>query len=276
MPKRSFLLTIAISLLALKAAAQETLPEITVKNISGQIIVSWVNGYKMPVANISIQRSYDSLKNYSTIGSVLNPQNIENGYADVKPPYNKMYYRVFVSFEGGTYVFSKIARPVKEVIPEVAATDTAKAGAAGSGGIVTAEPLNPFLVKDNWIAKPATDVSKAKSGGIISKTKLPPLETNIEVITYPSRRIYTGKDNNVIIALPGAETKKYTVKFFDENETPLFEINKITDSYLIIEKVNFIRAGWYHFDIYESGKVVEKNKFYVPKDGKNQQPPNGK
>ncbi len=278
MSRPSLAFTLALLLFAVSATAQETLPGITVKNISGQIIVSWVNDYKIPVANISIQRSYDSLKNYSTIGSVLNPQNTENGYADVKPPYNKMYYRVFVSFEGGTYAFSKIVRPVKEVIPEpevVVKSDTGKAGAAGAGGVITEEPSNPFLVKDNWIAKPAGDPAKIQNGGIVSKTQLPKLETNPELITYPSRRIYTGKDNNVVIALPNAETKKYSIKFFDENEIFLFELNKITESYLIIEKVNFIKSGWYHFDIYENGKLVEKNKFFVPKDGKNQLPPPG-
>lgn len=273
MPRRSILLTIIISVLALTAAAQETLPGITVKNIGGQIIVSWVNNYKTPVANISIQRSFDSLKNYSTIGSVLNPMNIENGYADVKPPYNKMYYRVFVSFEGGTYAFSNVERPVKEIIPETVITaDTAKAGAAGVGGIVTQEPFNPFLVKDNWIAKPNAK-PEIKNGNIITKPSLPPLETNKEVITYPSRRIFTNKDNAVTITLANAETKKYTVKFFDENEVFLFELNKITESYLIIEKVNFKHAGWFYFEVYDAGKLIERNRFFVPKDGKNPQVP---
>lgn len=266
MPRHSLLLTVSISLLALKAAAQETLPGITVKNIGGQIIVSWVNNYKTPVANISIQRSYDSLKNYSTIGSVLNPLNIENGYADVKPPYNKMYYRVFVSFEGGTYEFSKVARPVKEVMPEVATViDTATNKTSTT---VATKPVNPFLVKDNWIAKP-NGKPEIKSGGIITKPALPPLETNTEIITYPSRRIFTNKDNAVTIALANAEAKKYTVKFFDEKEVLLFELNKITESYLIIEKVNFKHAGWFYFEVYDGAKMIERNRFYVPKDGKN-------
>jgi hypothetical protein len=255
---------------AVPVTAQETLPGITVKNLNGQIIVSWVNDYKIPVSGISIQRSFDSLKNYTTIGSVLNPANTENGYADVKPPYNKMYYRVFVSFEGGTYAFSKIARPVKEKLPEVTA-DTATAG----GDVPANVPDNPFLVKDNWIAKP-TNEPKIKSGGIITRPQLPPLDTKSEIITYPSRRIFTTRDNSIAIALQEAETKKYTVKFFDENDAPLFELNKITESYLIIEKVYFKHAGWFYFEVYDSGKLVEKNKFYVPKDGKNQQAPGGK
>lgn len=251
MRRVSFYVVILLFFFAPLAKAQRTLPDITVKNLSGQIIVSWLNDYKMPIANINIQRSFDSLKNYVTIGSVLNPQNTENGYADATPPYNKMYYRVFVSFEGGTYLFSDIVRPVKEII-EVVVKDT----------------LRPFLVKDNWTAQPIND-SKQKKITILPKTQIPTLETNTEIITYPSRRIFTTKDNNVTVALPDAEIKKYTIKFFDENEAPLFDIHKVTEPYLIIEKVNFIHAGLFYFEIYENGKLIEKNKLIITKDGKN-------
>ena len=58
------------------AQGQKTLPAISVTNINGKIIVSWKNAYTIPLSTLSIQRSYDSLKNYTTIGSVLNPQNL--------------------------------------------------------------------------------------------------------------------------------------------------------------------------------------------------------
>ena len=88
-------------------------------------------------------------------------------------------------------------------------------------------------------------------------------------ITYPSNRIYTGKHNNVVIYLPGAVQKKYNVKFYDEEDKFLFELNRIAEDFLIIEKVNFIHAGWFHFEIFDNGKLIEKNRFYIPKDGKN-------
>ena len=254
MQRVSLLLIILFCSIAVSLTAQDTLPAITVKNYSGQIVVSWVNNYKAPLTTINIQRSYDSLKNYTTIGSVLSPQNAENGYADVKPPYTKMYYRVFVSFEGGTYLFSKIARPVKEPSP-YSDEDT----------------LHPFLVKDNWAKQPANQPGNPNFK-IQPKTNLPPINSNEEIITYPSRRIFSNKDYNVVIYLPGAETKKYIVKFFDENNQPLFELNKLHEEYLIIEKVNFIHAGWFNFEVYESGKLVERNKFFISKDGKNPSP----
>jgi hypothetical protein len=259
-----FLILVLITCCAVSVTAQDTLPAISVKNLNGQIIVSWVNNYKAPIANINIQRSYDSLRNYTTIGSVLNPQNVENGYADSKPPYNKMYYRVFISFDGGSYFFSNVTRPVKQQQqPEIVNAD---------GTVAAPDTSYPFLIRNNGAVKTITD-PKENNIKIQPKTPLPPINANGEIITYPSRRIYSAKDNNVVIYLPEAETKKYTVKFFEEDDTPLFELTKLKDTYLIIEKVNFVHVGWFHFEVYESGKLIEKNKFYIAKDGKNQQPP---
>ncbi|MBK7883760.1 MAG: hypothetical protein IPJ81_08135 [Chitinophagaceae bacterium] len=89
MQKALLLFTGTLLLSVSKLIAQDTLPKISVKNLGGQIIISWKNNYKRPVTTINIQRSYDSTKNFYTIGSVLNPQNIENGFADAKPPYKK-------------------------------------------------------------------------------------------------------------------------------------------------------------------------------------------
>jgi hypothetical protein len=263
MQRISFLFILIFNLFAVTLTAQKTLPDITVKNLNGQIIVSWVNNYKVPVTNINIQRSYDSLKNYTTIGSVLNPQNIENGYADSKPPYNKMYYRVFISFDGGSYIFSKVARPVKEVIEvvEVIKDTTAKSSIASTAAEQPAPDTSvPCLIRgrDKSAVQTINDPKNKDPKNIQPKTTLPAI-TNPDIITYPSRRIYTAKDNNIVIYLPEAETKKYLVKFFEENETPLFELTKLHDNYLIIEKVNFVHAGWFHF---------ERNKFFIAKDGK--------
>lgn len=96
---RSIFYLLVFVLTAAKVSAQEILPSITVKNFSGKIIISWRNQYPLEIKTLNIQRSFDSLKNFSTIGSVLTPQNAENGFVDQAPPYNKMYYRLFISFE---------------------------------------------------------------------------------------------------------------------------------------------------------------------------------
>ena len=116
MHKILFLLFFITRIAAMPASAQDTIPGVKVKNLRGKIIVSWLNDMTRTPVTVNVQRSYDSLKNYVTIGSVLNPENRENGFADGKPPYNNMYYRIFMAFDGGTYLFSKAAKPGNELL----------------------------------------------------------------------------------------------------------------------------------------------------------------
>ena len=50
----------------------------------------------------------------------------------------------------------------------------------------------------------------------------------------------------------------------------LFELTKVNEEYLILEKVNFVHSGWFHFEVFENGKLIERNKFLVSKDIKKQ------
>jgi len=85
--------------------------------------------------------------------------------------------------------------------------------------------------------------------------------------TYkPSRYVFTEKDGNIRIALPDAALHKYSLKFFEENNAPVFEVKQIKDSSLILDKTNFLHSGWFKFELYEEGVLKEKNKFFVPKD----------
>jgi hypothetical protein len=137
----------------------------------------------------------------------------------MKPPSAKMFYRVFISFEGGTYIFTKSYRPVIDtlnVLPDIK--------------------------------------------GLQQNTVIPWF--------VPSERVYTGKDNNVIISLPQAREKKYTLKFYEENGAPVFEIDKIPEPYLTLEKVNFLHSGIFNFELFEDGTLIEKYKIYIPKEAK--------
>ncbi len=226
MMRSVFILFLFIAFSAAKSMAQDTLPKISVKNMSGKVLISWKNTYGAKISNINIQRSSDSLKRFFTIGTVLNPLNRENGYVDTKPPQDRIFYRVFVAFEGGDYVFSKSYRPV---------TDTSSLGAV-------LEDLSIEERKDAKVINP----------GFV-----------------PSKFVYTGKDNNVILNLPGAAGRKFSIKFYDENEKPVFEISSIKEPYLILEKVNFLHAGWFNYQLFDNDILLEKFKFYIPKDGKN-------
>lgn len=273
MKKRCLLILFFFSIFLHSVSAQQVLPAITVKNINGKIIVSWLNEYKKTIQNIFIQRSYDSLKNYTTIGTVLNPQNTENGYPDVNPPYNKMYYRISITFEGGTYIVGPATRPIKEVF-EPEPMD------------ITAIPIEELPLKTTIPEKKDVDVKditlnkknelipesiNKKKNDSLNDSKLTTLKTivtpsRIVETAFPSYRIFTSKQNIVVIHITETNSHKYQIKFFDENEKLIFEIKKITEEYLYLEKSNFIHSGWFRFEIFEDGVLIEKNKVLIGKD----------
>lgn len=82
----------------------------------------------------------------------------------------------------------------------------------------------------------------------------------------PSIYVFTDKDGNITINLPQANQHHYSLKIFEETGEFLFEIKTIKDSPLILDKSNFLKAGWYKFELYEDGKLKEKNKFQLLKD----------
>ena len=233
-----------------RSFSQDTLPRITVKNISNKVIVSWTNTYGANISTINIQRSSDSIKNFITIGSVLEPMNRENGFVDSKSPNPKMFYRVFVAFEGGRYFFTASYHPVKD--SSVAISDKI-------------EDMIP-----GYKNSPANTSKTPGLTPIPSPLSPPPPPKYVFV---PSKFIYIGKDNNVIIELSEATGSRFSVKFYDEKDNPIFEIKKISEPFLIIEKVNFKHAGWFYFKLFDNGILKERNQFYIPKEGKTGIPP---
>ena len=78
--------------------------------------------------------------------------------------------------------------------------------------------------------------------------------------------VFAGRDGNISIVLPDCKTKKYFVAFFEPDNTPVMEVKDIRDPMLIIDKTNFGHAGWFRFELYEDGKLKEKNKLLIPRE----------
>jgi hypothetical protein len=210
----SFLLLISIQKISF---AQDTLPKVTVTQLGKKVLVSWVNPFSF-ATTINLQRSPDSLKNFKTIASVLNVAAPVNGLADTKEFIPSQYYRLFISFEGGNYIFTESHRPGPDTLNNL-----------------------PVIQE---------------------------VQQSVKTWFIPSRHVYTGADNNVIIWLPDQDKKKYSIKFFEEDGTFLFELKKIAESYLTLDKVNFMHSGLFNFELYDNRIIIERHKIYIPKDGK--------
>ena len=222
-----FLTTCAI------VSAQDTLPKFSVKNVGGnRIIVSWTNTFET-VKQISIQRSFDSLRNFKSILTVPDPDIPQNGYMDTKANTDHMFYRLYILLDKGVFLFSEAKKPVLD----------------------TAKKLDISATLEKF---PPNSLINAPDKGINNK--------NRPDVFVPSIHVYTYKDGYVRINLPDDQEKKYNLKFFEDDGTFLFELKEIKERTFKIDKSNFYHAGWFKFELYENGKMIEKHKLYIEKD----------
>ena len=100
----------------LASNAQDTLPQFSVKDIGkDRYVISWVNNYPY-TAQITIQRSFDSIRGYKSILTVPDPNAKQNGYADSKAINDHMFYRLYIQLENGRFLFTAAKQPSREII----------------------------------------------------------------------------------------------------------------------------------------------------------------
>lgn len=286
------------------AIAQDTLPKFTVSTRDRKkVLVSWVNTFPV-VKQINIQRSGDSLKSFKTILAVPDPSVLQNGFIDTKANSDSMYYRLFVVLDSGKYFNTKAKRAFLDTV-NLAAEQKLEKNSVDKRIVVssnldeketkeikdkildtkkeeakpaTPEPEKFFVVKrrDSLIARVSQKAFKKFKDSVVLKTKDTLLFNDVDTITIkpfipkvvykPSQFVFTEKEGNVMILLPDAASKNYSIKFFEDDESPLFEVKKVRKSSLIVDKANFLHAGWFRFELYEDEKLKEKHKFFIPKD----------
>lgn len=291
--------------------AQDTLPRFTATaRAPGKILISWHNNYPV-VSQISIQRSTDSLRDFTTLITVPDPHLPENGAVDNKAPHPNFYYRLFIVLDNGKYLFTHSRRPHAnngETTAKVAAGNAAGIEDAGNtmfrpednrvmfispadsrsknnlrlpstihGSPELAIASSIFVRKgDTPLGKLPGTAIQAFRDSILRHSKDTLVFVNGDTLLIKpfvpkevyrvSPFVFTGKYGNIHIALPEAPKRHYAVKFFDENNKLLFELSEIKDPSLILDKSNFLHAGWFHFELYDGEQLKEKNKFFIPKE----------
>ncbi|HEX9513828.1 MAG TPA: hypothetical protein VF939_25230 [Puia sp.] len=291
--------------------AQDTLPRFSVSaKGTGKILVSWHNNYKV-VTQISIQRSTDSLKNFTTLITVPDPRLPENGAMDTRAPHPNFYYRLFIVLEEGKYLFTPSRRPGANTgaSPAVARDDedntdpilsradhqrilfiepgnnkgkpqvkSPSSISTGTYGSTEIEVKKTVFIKrgDSLIAQISGNRIRQFRDSLLTKTK----DTLIFIdgdsllikpfapkeVYRTSQYVFTGKYGNVHLSLPETNKKHYSVKFFDDTNKLLFELLEIKDTSLILDKSNFLHAGWFRFELYDGEQLKEKNKLFIPKE----------
>ena len=85
-------------------------------------------------------------------------------------------------------------------------------------------------------------------------------------IWRPSVYIFTNLKGYVTILLPLAKQHRYRIIFYDEDGSEIFQIKSVREPELVLDKTNFVHAGWFSFDLFEDDKLKEKNKFFLQKE----------
>jgi hypothetical protein len=293
--KTHFFLFSTFIFFCLNAKGQkDTLPDFAVKNINGSIEINWHNPYRNSI-QINIQRSKEASKNFITIHSTPDPTAKYYRYTDKTAPHDTAYYRIFILFEGTNYQFSKALRPVKSnetvavnVTENVSDTLVKKKTFTVEKKQITIQlPIEKKQEEDirstekaiNPPVKKTIPAAEEKNIEIIShqfkaKSKnnlfsiniTPPVVTQSKKVWRPSVYIFTAADGNIMIRLPEAGLKKYSITFLKEEGRPLFVVAPVKQAPMIIDKSSFLKSGWYYFELRDGEKVIERNKFLITRD----------
>ncbi len=288
--------------------AQDTLPRFSATaRGTGKILISWHNIYPV-VSQISIQRSIDSLKNFTTLITVPDPTLPENGAVDNNAPHPNFYYRLFVVLGNGKYLFTPSRRPrsntgeseaavrednpdlslAKAVNPRIVFVDPARDRQKTVIKMPRANPSSPEIAEMAFSAAVFVRRGDSVLGQLTGRQILSFRDSLIKntrdtlvfidgdtILIKPfvpvemykvSPFVFAGKYGNINVFLPEAGKRHYSVKFFDENNKLLFELSEIRDPALILDKTNFRHAGWFRFELYDGAQLMEKNKFFIPKE----------
>lgn len=232
--------------------AQDTLPRFSVVNVgNNRVIIGWINKLEN-VKQISIQRSFDSLTGYKSILTVADPTTQQNGYMDAKAVNDHMFYRLYIMLDRGVYLFSEAKKPVADTFHRIR----------------VASPTEKFQPRDSFTKVKPVVIQLNGFPGTDSVTVPNPVTLKTRTDGFvPSLYIYTCRDGYVCIRLPEHEKpKKFSIRFFDSEESLLFELKDINEREFKIDKGNFYHAGWFRFELYEDGKLFEKHKFYLEKN----------
>lgn len=259
-------------------AQSDTLPQFSLTERNGIVFISWNNPFP-DVKQLIIQRSTDSTKFFRSVMSMPDPTSSSNGYVDKTEGAYLMYYRIFYVLPGGKYEFTQSKKPVhiEEMIkPEVKNKSNLQKTRVKSKIKPTLKPtpkptLNPTLkpTYSHWDSIKRLNLIQ-RMGERTEKHDTKPKLQLLAILSKPnfesSAFIFSNEEGNLILLLPEAERKHYELKIFKDDGSPVFKMKNIKERYLLVDRSNFYQSGWFRYELYESGRIKGKNRFFIPPD----------
>lgn len=225
------LLTLLISVSLFSSKAQTTLPDLQATTQKGINVLSWMCQYD-GIKSIAVQRSNDSIYNFTTIGYVKETKKGTQGYVDGHPLPGNNFYRLYIAFNSDlTWYSNRIKIHID------------------SSQLMQKAVLPPNDSLQKMLGTIITnDGSSINTSAITSYT----YTRSQYVFTNP----FTGHIN---IELPDDMDAKdvYSLKFFNQQNAKVFEVPKVSEQSVILDKRNFQRKGLYKFELLKNSKLIE-------------------
>ena len=284
---------IATFLISFTVKAQDTLPKFNIRDINNQkILITWLSTFGDSCIQLSVQRSFDSTHFFSTIYSAQSPELPQNGVTDLRMPKGvKVFYRISYVLQGGAYYFTKsiglysFNQTNEAYEPEpIKKNNLRETGDKDNAEQILSKNLPYSVMKHKInIYKRTTDTLYEQleyvnfpsfRDSVLKRTKDTLYTIDVynvilkpfipKAIWRPSTYVFaTEETNRVTLRLPQAKLHKYRVVFLDPVGNELFQIKQPKDDNLILDNTNFMKGGWYYFDLYMDDKLKEHSKFYL-------------
>jgi hypothetical protein len=222
--RRLLYLILFSSIYSLSSFAQQRaqLPNVAIAQNKNTVELKWFCQYE-GVHAISVERSLDSGENYQRIGE---PNTIIKGeqiFTDTHPVCGSNWYRVQLEFNSGLLWNSHIAKI--------------------------------YMDSSQYYFNKVEKVKTFSNLAVMSDTNI----DNIDAYSYfKSLYINTLPSNGHIqVTLNDGDIHNYMIKFLDQYEHFLFQVDGIREKSYSIDKRNFPHKGVYKFQLYKNKEVLE-------------------
>lgn len=248
-------------------AQQTELPDFTVEDLGNQKVrVGWNNQFGEDCIQLIVQASTDKSRGFKTIFSTESPQLPQNGFV-YSPPFEAVwYFRIQYVLVGDVFNFSQ----PKQAILISSINNRIPQQQVDSSRIITIVTKDSVLTKIDYTAyqkfQDSIAVNTKDTLFILSQDEVLLRPFDPYNVYVPSIYVVTNKDGFVELKLPDAGNKNYKVVFYDTNGKKLFALHNIKYTDLVIDKANFLHAGWFRFEIWEGDRLKERNKILLQRD----------
>jgi len=213
--------------LTTKIYAQPELPNIAVTTQGGINILSFSNPYESGIKSIAVERSSDSVLNFTNIGYVGSVKKGPASFVDAHPMVGKNWYRLQIVFSGGMEWISNLGSIEVD-----------------SAAIANRKPLPP----SDSLQK---IVNATGNTAVINEIKTVEMPKSQYVFTNP----FTG---NINIEIQDALKESYQLLFYDQNDKEVLRIPRVNDKIVILDKRNFQTTGIFKFKLLKNKEEFDK------------------